>query len=138
MCAVVARRVSLLFNQHLHVQGQQCLVLLQHEHLLTPFACNRVTTDKAPGEGLHEFGALNTLLFVRAGLLATTSLLLLAHYACVLQVIILGLCIVCAYLIKEYRFYYLPESGAAMLVGLIVGVWYDCCIHSHTHDGLAN
>lgn len=39
------------------------------------------------------------------------------------QVIILGLCIVCAYLIKEYRFYYLPESGAAMLVGLIVGVW---------------
>ncbi|TYZ61199.1 hypothetical protein PybrP1_009891 [[Pythium] brassicae (nom. inval.)] len=56
--------------------------------------------DKAPGEGLHEFGALNTLLFV----------------------IILGLCIVCAYLIKEYRFYYLPESGAAMLVGLIVGV----------------
>ncbi|KAF1336666.1 Sodium/hydrogen exchanger 3, partial [Globisporangium splendens] len=40
----------------------------------------------------------------------------------VAQVIILGLCIVCAYLIKEYRFYYLPESGAAMLVGLIVGV----------------
>lgn len=33
----------------------------------------------------------------------------------------LGLCIVCAYLIKVYRFYYLPESGAAMLVGLIVG-----------------
>ena len=27
----------------------------------------------------------------------------------------------CAYLIKVYRFYYLPESGAAMLVGLIVG-----------------
>ncbi|KAJ0398512.1 hypothetical protein P43SY_004091 [Pythium insidiosum] len=36
-------------------------------------------------------------------------------------VIILGLCIVCAYLIKEYRFYYLPESGAAILLGLIVG-----------------
>ncbi|EEY61354.1 sodium/hydrogen exchanger, putative [Phytophthora infestans T30-4] len=32
------------------------------------------------------------------------------------------MCIVCAYLIKEYRFYYLPESGAAMLVGMIVGV----------------
>uniref|UniRef100_K3X4D0 Sodium/hydrogen exchanger n=1 Tax=Globisporangium ultimum (strain ATCC 200006 / CBS 805.95 / DAOM BR144) TaxID=431595 RepID=K3X4D0_GLOUD len=56
--------------------------------------------DRPQGEGLHEFGALNTLLFV----------------------IILGLCIVCAYLIKEYRFYYLPESGAAMLVGLIVGI----------------
>lgn len=42
---------------------------------------------------------------------------------CLQQVIILGLCIVCAYLIKEYRFYYLPESGAAMLVGLIVGIW---------------
>ena len=38
--------------------------------------------------------------------------------------IVLGLCIVCAYLIKIYRFYYLPESGAAMLVGLIVGAWY--------------
>ncbi|KAJ0391721.1 hypothetical protein ATCC90586_012188 [Pythium insidiosum] len=35
--------------------------------------------------------------------------------------IILGLCIVCAYLIKEYRFYYLPKSGAAILLGLIVG-----------------
>ncbi|KAF4032219.1 Sodium/hydrogen exchanger family [Phytophthora infestans] len=56
--------------------------------------------EKAAGEGLHEFGALNTLLFV----------------------VILGMCIVCAYLIKEYRFYYLPESGAAMLVGMIVGV----------------
>ncbi|TYZ57963.1 hypothetical protein PybrP1_008418 [[Pythium] brassicae (nom. inval.)] len=32
-----------------------------------------------------------------------------------MTVVILGLCIVCAYLIKEYRFYYLPESGAAML-----------------------
>ncbi|EGZ20758.1 hypothetical protein PHYSODRAFT_492998 [Phytophthora sojae] len=38
-----------------------------------------------------------------------------------MQVVILGVCIVCAYLIKEYRFYYLPESGAAMLVGMIVG-----------------
>lgn len=58
--------------------------------------------EVANSEVVHEFGALNTLLFV----------------------IILGLCIVCAYLIKEYRFYYLPESGAAMLVGLIVGAWY--------------
>ncbi|RLN94602.1 hypothetical protein BBJ28_00006746 [Nothophytophthora sp. Chile5] len=41
---------------------------------------------------------------------------------CGKQVIILGLCVVCAYLIKEYRFYYLPESGAALLVGMIVGV----------------
>lgn len=42
-----------------------------------------------------------------------------------MQVVILGVCIVCAYLIKEYRFYYLPESGAAMLVGMIVGAWCD-------------
>ena len=65
---------------------------------------HEVTTIIAPGERLevlHEFGALNTLLLV----------------------IVLGMCIVCAYLIKEYRFYYLPESGAAMLVGLIVGAW---------------
>jgi hypothetical protein len=41
-----------------------------------------------------------------------------------IQVIILGLCIVCAYMIKEYKFYYLPESGAAILLGLIVGAWY--------------
>ncbi|KAE8886614.1 hypothetical protein PF005_g8985 [Phytophthora fragariae] len=60
---------------------------------------NMELMEKAAGEGLHEFGALNTLLFV----------------------VILGVCIVCAYLIKEYRFYYLPESGAAMLVGMIVG-----------------
>ncbi|KAH9111334.1 hypothetical protein LEN26_009082 [Aphanomyces euteiches] len=53
------------------------------------------------GEVQHDFGALNTLLFVT----------------------ILGMCIVCAYLIKEYKFYYLPESGAAMIVGLIVGAW---------------
>ncbi|TMW57338.1 hypothetical protein Poli38472_003263 [Pythium oligandrum] len=56
-------------------------------------------TERSAGEGLHEFGALNTLLFV----------------------ILLGLCIVCAYLIKEYRFYYLPESGAAILLGVLVG-----------------
>ncbi|ETI56508.1 sodium/hydrogen exchanger 3, variant 2 [Phytophthora nicotianae CJ01A1] len=61
---------------------------------------NMELLEKVAGEGLHEFGALNTLLFV----------------------VILGVCIVCAYLIKEYRFYYLPESGAAMLVGMIVGV----------------
>lgn len=47
----------------------------------------------------HEFGALNTLLFV----------------------IILGLCILAAYLIKVNSFYYLPESAAAILIGFIVG-----------------
>lgn len=47
----------------------------------------------------HEFGALNTLLIV----------------------VILGLCILAAYLIKQNSFYYLPESAAAIIVGLIVG-----------------
>jgi sodium/hydrogen exchanger 8 len=47
----------------------------------------------------HEFGALNTLLLV----------------------VILGLCILAAYLIKQNSFYYLPESAAAILVGLMVG-----------------
>jgi len=47
----------------------------------------------------HEFGALNTLLLV----------------------VVLGLCILAAYLIKQNSFYYLPESGAAIIVGLIVG-----------------
>lgn len=47
----------------------------------------------------HEFGALNTLLLV----------------------VILGLCILAAYLIKQNSFYYLPESAAAIIVGTIVG-----------------
>lgn len=51
------------------------------------------------GAEAHEFGALNTLLLV----------------------VVLGLCIISAYLIKEHKIYYLPESAAALLVGLIVG-----------------
>lgn len=50
-------------------------------------------------DAAHEFGALNTLLIV----------------------VVLGLCILAAYLIKQNSFYYLPESAAAILVGLIVG-----------------
>jgi sodium/hydrogen exchanger 8 len=50
-------------------------------------------------DSAHEFGALNTLLLV----------------------VVLGLCILSAYLIKQNNFYYLPESAAAILVGLIVG-----------------
>ena len=50
-------------------------------------------------DAAHEFGALNTLLLV----------------------VVLGLCILAAYLIKQNSFYYLPESAAAILVGLIVG-----------------
>ena len=47
----------------------------------------------------HEFGALNTLLLV----------------------VLLGMCILAAYLIKQNSFYYLPESAASILVGLMVG-----------------
>jgi solute carrier family 9 (sodium/hydrogen exchanger), member 8 len=50
-------------------------------------------------DAAHEFGALNTLLLV----------------------VVLGLCILSAYLIKQNNFYYLPESAAAILVGLVVG-----------------
>jgi sodium/hydrogen exchanger 8 len=50
-------------------------------------------------DAAHEFGALNTLLLV----------------------VILGLCVVSAYLIKQNSFYYLPESACAILVGIIVG-----------------
>eukprot|EP01032_Pedospumella_encystans_P011347 gene11347-13198_t len=50
-------------------------------------------------EAAHEFGALNTLLLV----------------------VILGLCILSAYLIKKNSIYYLPESAAAILVGIVVG-----------------
>jgi len=51
------------------------------------------------GEARHEFASLNTLLLV----------------------VILGLCILSAYLIKQNSIYYLPESAAAILVGLLVG-----------------
>mmetsp|Transcript_29353 Transcript_29353/g.85557 ORF Transcript_29353/g.85557 Transcript_29353/m.85557 type:complete len:617 (-) Transcript_29353:67-1917(-) len=50
-------------------------------------------------EEAHEFGALNTLLLV----------------------VVMVICIICAYLIKVHRFYYLPESAAVILVGLMVG-----------------
>jgi solute carrier family 9 (sodium/hydrogen exchanger), member 8 len=50
-------------------------------------------------DSAHEFGALNTLLLV----------------------VILGLCIIAAYLIKQNSFYYLPESAAAIVVGMVVG-----------------
>lgn len=47
----------------------------------------------------HEFGALNTLLLT----------------------VILGLCVISAYLVKQNKIYFIPESAAAILVGLIVG-----------------
>ena len=50
-------------------------------------------------DGTHEFHALNTLLLV----------------------VVLGLCLLSAYLIKKYRFYFMPESSAALCVGLVVG-----------------
>ena len=55
--------------------------------------------DENTVDAAHQFGALNTLLFV----------------------IILGLCILAAYLIRINKFYYVPESAAAIFVGLIVG-----------------
>jgi sodium/hydrogen exchanger 8 len=55
--------------------------------------------SSSSADAAHEFGALNTLLLV----------------------VILGLCILAAYLIKQNSFYYLPESAAAILVGVIVG-----------------
>ena len=57
------------------------------------------TSSPADLPSAHEFGALNTLLFV----------------------IILGLCILSAYLVKTYKFYYFPESACAIVIGLIVG-----------------
>ncbi|KAG5177712.1 Sodium/hydrogen exchanger family-domain-containing protein [Tribonema minus] len=50
-------------------------------------------------EAAHQFGALNTLLLV----------------------VLLGLCILSAYLIKRNKLYFLPESAAAILVGMLVG-----------------
>lgn len=52
-----------------------------------------------PIESAHEFGALNTLLLV----------------------VVLGICILFSYLIKQNSIYYIPESAAAMLVGVVIG-----------------
>ena len=48
-------------------------------------------------EAEHEFSALNTLLIV----------------------IVLSLCILSSYLIKENKIYFIPESAAAIFIGLI-------------------
>jgi sodium/hydrogen exchanger 8 len=56
------------------------------------------STD-VPVESAHEFGALNTLLIV----------------------VILGICILFSYLIKQNSIYYIPESAAAILVGVAIG-----------------
>ena len=58
-----------------------------------------IQTNSEVSEAAHEFGALNTLLLV----------------------VILGVCIMCAYLIKSNNFYYLPESGACLIIGVVVG-----------------
>lgn len=55
--------------------------------------------ETSNAEAAHEFGALNTLLLV----------------------VILGLCILSAYLIKRNSLYYLPESAVAIVVGMLVG-----------------
>jgi hypothetical protein len=51
------------------------------------------------GEEAHEFGAVNTLLFV----------------------VVLATCFLFTYLIKKYRLFYLPESAAVILLGVFVG-----------------
>lgn len=66
-------------------------------HLITQ--CSVHLMSSSAGDAAHEFGALNTLLLV----------------------VILGLCILSAYLIKQNSFYYLPESACAILVGIVVG-----------------
>jgi sodium/hydrogen exchanger 8 len=50
-------------------------------------------------EAAHEYSALNTLL----------------------AVVVLGFCVLAAYAIKRNSFYYLPESAAAIIVGIVVG-----------------
>ena len=64
---------------------------------MTVNSMDRLLTEQS--DSAHEFGALNTLLLV----------------------VVLGLCILSAYLIKQNNFYYLPESAAAIMVGLVVG-----------------
>jgi len=72
---------------------------LQAEDDVTPSDNNVEDDEEEDGEEEHEFVALNTLLLV----------------------VVLSLCILSAYLIKKHRFYFMPESSAALCVGLIVG-----------------
>jgi sodium/hydrogen exchanger 8 len=59
----------------------------------------KIYIDTEVKEEAHEFGAFNTLLLV----------------------VILSVCIMVAYLIKSSKFYYLPESGACLIIGVLVG-----------------
>ena len=47
----------------------------------------------------HEFSALNMLLFC----------------------FMMALCVIAGYLLKKYKFYYLPESAAVMAIGAVLG-----------------
>ena len=64
-----------------------------------PLASREALRELRGDDWAEQFDAINTLLLV----------------------VVLGLCILAAYLIKKYRFYYMPESAAALLVGLLVG-----------------
>lgn len=61
----------------------------------------------------------DSVLKVGLDLLSLSEILKREHS--IRQVVVLGLCILSAYLIRRNRFYYLPESAAAILVGVVVG-----------------
>ena len=60
----------------------------------------KIKEEMEEGAEIHEFGALNTLLFV----------------------VVLVFCILLSFLLKQYRCYYLSETAAVLLVGLAVGL----------------
>ena len=64
----------------------------------TPSPASSATTGDDP-EKSHMFGAVNVVLLC----------------------FIIGLCILASYLIKKFRCYRVPESAAAMVIGIIVG-----------------
>ena len=78
-----------------------CLRAAQQQAGASPVTAVAIGSGSAAldQETAHEFDALNTLLVV----------------------VILGLCVLASYLIKKYRCYYMPESAAALLIGLCVG-----------------
>ena len=61
---------------------------------------DNVSDNTSDTSNFHEFASLNTLLLV----------------------VVLLLCITSSYIIKQYKIYYLPESAASIIVGLIVGI----------------
>lgn len=67
-------------------------------------------TTGAAADSKHEFASINALLAIG----------------------LIGIALAASYLIKKYKFYYLPESAATMLLGMVVGGIARAVVHDES------